>query len=51
MTEPEQISRWLSDEAQIEGRAGADGMLTWKPGGRGADKLDYVASKLRGATR
>jgi uncharacterized protein YndB with AHSA1/START domain len=38
ITEPEQISRWLSDEAEFEGRAGADGALTWRPGGRGGDK-------------
>ena len=38
ITEPEQISRWLSDEAQVEGRVGADGTLTWRPGGRGGDK-------------
>ena len=38
ITEPEQISRWFSDEADIEGHAGADGTLTWRPGGRGGDK-------------
>jgi uncharacterized protein YndB with AHSA1/START domain len=38
ITEPEHISRWFSDEADIEGHAGADGTLTWKPGGRGGDK-------------
>jgi uncharacterized protein YndB with AHSA1/START domain len=38
ITEPEQISRWFSDEAHVEGRAGADGTLTWRPGGRGGDK-------------
>ncbi len=38
ITEPEQISRWFSDEAELEGRAGADGTLTWKPGGRGGHK-------------
>jgi uncharacterized protein YndB with AHSA1/START domain len=38
ITEPEQISRWFSDEAEVEGRAGADGTLTWRPGGRGGDK-------------
>ena len=38
ITEPEQISRWFSDEAEVEGRAGADGTLTWKPGGRGGRK-------------
>jgi len=38
ITEPEQISRWFSDDAEVEGRAGADGTLTWSPGGRGGDK-------------
>lgn len=38
ITEPGQISRWFSDAADVEGRAGADGTLTWKPGGRGGDK-------------
>jgi len=43
ITEPEQISRWFSDEAEVEGRAGVDGTLTWKPGGRGGDKeLDSI---------
>jgi uncharacterized protein YndB with AHSA1/START domain len=38
ITEPEQISRWFSDAADVEGRAGADGTLTWRPGGRGGPK-------------
>ncbi len=38
ITEPEQIGRWFSDEANVEGRAGADGTLTWRPGGRGGDR-------------
>jgi uncharacterized protein YndB with AHSA1/START domain len=38
ITEPAQISRWFSDEADLEGRVGADGTLTWKPGGRGGHK-------------
>jgi uncharacterized protein YndB with AHSA1/START domain len=38
ITDPEQISRWLSDEAQVDARPGADGTLTWQPGGRGGDK-------------
>lgn len=43
ITEPEHISSWFSDEADIEGRAGADGTLTWKPGGRGGEKdVDLV---------
>jgi uncharacterized protein YndB with AHSA1/START domain len=37
ITEPDQIGRWFSDEAKVEGRAGADGTLTWKPGGRNGD--------------
>lgn len=43
ITEPAQISRWFSDEAHVEGRAGADGTLTWRRGGRGGGKkLDTV---------
>jgi len=43
ITEPEQISQWFSDDADIEGRPGADGSLTWKPGGRGGEKdVDLV---------
>ena len=38
LTEPQHISRWFSDEADVEGRVGADGTLIWKPGGRGGDK-------------
>jgi uncharacterized protein YndB with AHSA1/START domain len=38
ITEPQQISRWFSDEADLEGRVGANGTLTWRPGGRGGDK-------------
>ncbi len=38
ITEPEQISRWFSDEADVEGRIGADGTLTWRPGGRGGGR-------------
>jgi uncharacterized protein YndB with AHSA1/START domain len=38
ITEPEQISRWFSDEAEVEVRAGADGTLTWRPGGRAGNK-------------
>jgi uncharacterized protein YndB with AHSA1/START domain len=38
ITEPEQISRWFSDAADVEGRVGADGTLTWRPGGRGGNK-------------
>jgi len=38
ITEPEQISRWFSDDAEVEARAGADGTLTWRPGGRGGAK-------------
>jgi uncharacterized protein YndB with AHSA1/START domain len=38
ITEPGQISRWFSDEAEVEARVGADGTLRWKPGGRGGAK-------------
>jgi uncharacterized protein YndB with AHSA1/START domain len=38
ITEPEHISRWFSDEAEVEGRVGADGTLTWRPGGRSGDR-------------
>lgn len=38
ITEPEHISRWFSDDADVDGRVGGDGTLTWKPGGRGGRK-------------
>jgi uncharacterized protein YndB with AHSA1/START domain len=38
ITEPEHISRWFSDEAEVEARASAQGTLTWRPGGRGGNK-------------
>jgi uncharacterized protein YndB with AHSA1/START domain len=45
ITEPEQISRWFSDDADVEDRAGTDGSLTWKPGGRGGEKdVDLVVT-------
>jgi uncharacterized protein YndB with AHSA1/START domain len=47
ITEPEQISRWFSDEADLEGRAGADGTLTWRPGGRGGDKEADLSVPIR----
>jgi len=43
ITEPHHISRWFSDEADVEGRAGADGSLTWKPAGRGGRDKDFDA--------
>jgi uncharacterized protein YndB with AHSA1/START domain len=42
ITEPEQISCWFSDEAAVEQRAGADGTLTWRPGGRGGSGAGLV---------
>jgi uncharacterized protein YndB with AHSA1/START domain len=43
ITEPAQISRWFSDEADVESRVGADGTLTWRRGGRGGNKeLDMI---------
>jgi uncharacterized protein YndB with AHSA1/START domain len=47
ITEPEQISRWFSDDADVEGRAGADGTLTWKPGGRGGEKDSDLVVPIR----
>lgn len=38
ITEPEQISRWFTDDAQFQARAGVDGTLTWRPGGRAGQK-------------
>jgi uncharacterized protein YndB with AHSA1/START domain len=47
ITEPEQISRWFSDDADVERRAGADGTLTWKPGGRGGRKDSDLVVPIR----
>jgi uncharacterized protein YndB with AHSA1/START domain len=47
ITEPEQISCWFSDDAELEGRAGADGTLTWKPGGRGGEKESDLVVPIR----
>jgi uncharacterized protein YndB with AHSA1/START domain len=46
ITEPEQISRWFSDEAELEGRVGADGALTWSPGGRAGDHDAVVPIRI-----
>ena len=47
ITEPGQISRWFSDEAEVQARAGADGTLTWKPGGRGGDREADMTVAIR----
>ena len=47
ITEPEQIRRWFSDEADFEGRVGADGTLTWTPGGRGGEKESDLIVPIR----
>jgi uncharacterized protein YndB with AHSA1/START domain len=48
ITEPEQICRWFSDDAAgVEGRVGADGTLTWTPGGRGGDKESDLIVPIR----
>ena len=47
ITEPEQIVRWFSDEAEVEGRAGADGTLTWKLGGRGGARESDLIVPIR----
>jgi uncharacterized protein YndB with AHSA1/START domain len=47
ITEPEQISRWLSDEAEVQAHAGAAGALTWKPGGRGGGQEVELNAPIR----
>jgi uncharacterized protein YndB with AHSA1/START domain len=47
ITEPGQISRWFSDEAEIEARAGGAGTLTWRPGGRGGNKEVEMIAPIR----
>jgi uncharacterized protein YndB with AHSA1/START domain len=47
ITEPDQISRWFSDEADVQGRAGADGTLTWRQGGRGGYKESDLIVPIR----
>jgi uncharacterized protein YndB with AHSA1/START domain len=47
ITEPEQIVRWFSDEADVQGRVGADGTLVWKPGGRGGAKQSELIVPIR----
>ena len=40
ITDPDQIVQWFADEAEVEATPGADGRLTWKPGGRGGAEKD-----------
>jgi uncharacterized protein YndB with AHSA1/START domain len=47
ITEPEQISRWFSDEADVQARPGADGTLTWRPGGRGGSPQSDAVVRIR----
>jgi uncharacterized protein YndB with AHSA1/START domain len=47
ITEPEHISRWFSDEADVEERAGANGTLTWRPGGRGGSRESDMVVPIR----
>jgi uncharacterized protein YndB with AHSA1/START domain len=47
ITEPEQISCWFSDQADIEARAGADGTLSWRPGGRGGSRDSDLTVPIR----
>jgi uncharacterized protein YndB with AHSA1/START domain len=47
ITEPEQIVRWFSDEAEVEERVGADGKLSWRPGGRGGRKDSALVVPVR----
>jgi uncharacterized protein YndB with AHSA1/START domain len=47
ITEPEQISRWFSDEAVLEASAGTEGVLTWRRGGRGGSKESDLVVPIR----
>jgi uncharacterized protein YndB with AHSA1/START domain len=47
ITEPAQIGRWFSDEAEVQGRAGADGTLTWRAGGRGGKEDSDMIVPIR----
>jgi uncharacterized protein YndB with AHSA1/START domain len=47
ITEPEQISRWLSDEAEVQVHAGGAGTLTWRPGGRGGGQEVELNEPIR----
>lgn len=47
ITEPEQISRWFSDEAEVEARVGAAGTLTWRTGGRGGNQEADMIAPIR----
>jgi uncharacterized protein YndB with AHSA1/START domain len=43
ITDPSHISRWFSDDADVNDVEGADGTLTWRPGGRGGNReIDMV---------
>src|ERR1700735_4464777 len=46
ITEPEQISRWFSDEAEVEARSGGAGTLTWRPGGRGGSQEVKMVAQI-----
>jgi uncharacterized protein YndB with AHSA1/START domain len=45
LTEPEQITQWFSDGAEVDVRTGADGVLTWDE--RGVGKAEPVAHVTR----
>ena len=47
ITEPEQISCWFSDEADLDVGAGADGTLKWTPGGRSGRKGADLVVQIR----
>jgi uncharacterized protein YndB with AHSA1/START domain len=45
VTEPDQISRWFSDAAEVEPLAGATGALIWRAGGRaGNNEFDATVA-------
>jgi uncharacterized protein YndB with AHSA1/START domain len=47
ITEPEHIGRWFSDEVEVQARAGADGTLTWRPGGRVGNRGSDMTVPIR----
>ncbi len=47
ITKAEEIGRWLSDAAELECRVGADGRLSWRPGGRGGNRERTMVVPVR----
>lgn len=51
LTQPDQIKRWFSDEAQLDLRAGGDGRLSWTTGTSFGISVEAVDPPLRFAFR